>query len=78
MLTGTGMLVIILQVFSEHPSTPLLWTGLGLTAPSVVEHVKALLPGSPAPDISSSSPPAGELPSPSSSQQQPEGASSGE
>jgi hypothetical protein len=78
MLTGTGMGVIIVQVFSSHPSTPLLWTGLGLTAPSVVEHVKALLPGSGGPDISPSSLPAGELPSSTSSQRQPEEASSGE
>lgn len=79
LLTGTGMGVIIVQVFSRHPSTPLLWTGLALTVPSVVEHVKALLPGSPAPDISSSSPPSGELPSsPSSPSPQVEEASSGE
>jgi hypothetical protein len=59
LLTGTGMAVIIIQVFSAHPSTPLLWTGLGLTAPAAVEHVKALLPGSGPPDSSPASPPPG-------------------
>jgi hypothetical protein len=78
LLTGTGMGVIIVQVFSAHPSTPLLWTGLGLTAPSVVEHVKALLPGSGGPDISPPSLPAGEPQSSTSSQRQAEEASSGE
>ena len=77
LLTGTGMGVIIVQVFSAHPNTPLLWTGLGLTAPSVVEHVKALLPGSDGPDISPPSLPAGRPPS-SPSHQQAEEASSGE
>lgn len=76
MLTGTGMGVIIVQVFSAHPSTPLLWTGLALTVPSVVEHVKALLPNSPAPDTSPPSLPSGESPSSTSSQRQvPEGSS---
>jgi hypothetical protein len=79
LLTGTGMGVIIMQVFSRHPSTPLLWTGLALTVPSVVEHVKALLPASPAPDTSPSSLPSGESPSSTSpSRQQAEEASSGE
>lgn len=78
LLTGTGMLVIILQVFSMHPSTPLLWTGLALTVPSVVEHVKALLPTSAAPDTSPSSLPAGESPSSTSPSRQAEEASPGE
>jgi len=73
LLTGTGMGVIIVQVLSAHPSTPLLWTGLGLTAPAAVEHVKALLPGSGPPDSSPASPPPG---SPSSSE--PQEASAGE
>jgi hypothetical protein len=77
MLTGTGMGVIIVQVFSAHPSTPLLWTGLALTAPAAVEHVKALLPGSGPPDSSPPSLPAGESPS-TSSQRQAEEAASGE
>lgn len=42
-LTGTGMAVILSQVFSPHPSDVLLVTGLALTVPSVAGHAGALL-----------------------------------
>jgi hypothetical protein len=64
LLTGTGMLVVLSQVFSPHPSDVLLVTGLALTVPSVAGHAGALLTGRPghtelhsSPPGSSSSPP---------------------
>ena len=54
LLTGTGMVLILSQVFSRTPSDLLLGTGLALTAPSIAAHTKALL-GTPA--AGSSSPP---------------------
>lgn len=45
LLTGTGLSVIVSQVFSLHPSGLLLGSGLALTVPTIAEHVKALLPG---------------------------------
>ena len=62
-LTGTGMGIIIVQVFSKHPDGLLLGTALALTVPSVAEHVKALLPGSGMPDTSPPSLPPGVPPS---------------
>lgn len=68
LVTGTGLGVIISQVFSQHPSGVLLGTGLALTVPSVAAHLKALLPsggeGSPSPlslpgGSSASGPPSG-------------------
>ena len=72
LLTGTGLLLIVLQVFARQPSDVLLVTGLALTVPSVATHAVALLSG-PSPAARGpreSSPPAepgGEPPSPSSS-----------
>jgi hypothetical protein len=43
-LTGTGLFVILSQIFSLHPNGLLLGTGLALTVPTIAEHVKALLP----------------------------------
>lgn len=42
-LTGTGVAVIISQMWSRTPSDVLLVTGLALTAPSVASHAKVLL-----------------------------------
>jgi len=45
LLTGTGMALMVSQVFSPHPSDLLLGTGLALTVPSVAGHAGALLYG---------------------------------
>jgi hypothetical protein len=66
-LTGTGITLILTQVFSRSPSDILLVTGLALTVPSVAGHAKTLL-GSSGPGPSSPpSPPSGPSPSGSSS-----------
>lgn len=44
-LTGTGLLLIVLQVFAKHPSDTLLVVGLALTVPSAASHAGALLSG---------------------------------
>ena len=67
-LTGTGIVVIVLQAFSARPSGLLLGTGLALTVPSVAEHVKALLPSSGGGSSSESSPPPGSSPGSSHSE----------
>jgi hypothetical protein len=72
LLTGTGMFVILSQVFSPDPKDSLLVTGLALTVPAVAAHSKALLsrpghtegpssppPRSPGPPPSGSSSPGG-------------------
>ena len=43
LLTGTGLALIISQVFSHQPSDVLLVTGLALTIPSVATHAGTLL-----------------------------------
>lgn len=43
LLTGTGLVVIVTQVFSSHPSDVLLVTGLALTVPSAASHASTLL-----------------------------------
>jgi hypothetical protein len=67
LLTGTGMALVLSQVFSLSPSDVLLVTGLALTVPSVAAHAGGLLAGhtggpSSPPPLSS-----GEVPSGSSS-----------
>jgi hypothetical protein len=62
LLTGTGLAVIVSQVFSRHPSDVLLVTGLALTAPSVAAHATALLTGRPGEHSSRASPPGGSSP----------------
>jgi len=59
LLTGTGMALILSQIFSPHPSDVLLVTGLALTVPSVAGHAGALLAGRPASHGSPASPPPG-------------------
>ena len=61
-LTGTGIALILSQVWSDSPSDILLATGLALTVPSVAGHVKVLLDKSssgPAAPSSPSTPPSG-------------------
>jgi hypothetical protein len=70
LLTGTGMVLILSQVFARSPSDILLVTGLALTVPSVAAHTKVLLGGGnsgPAERSSPSSPPSGSSSSGSSS-----------
>lgn len=43
LLTGTGIFVIITQVYSQRPSDVLLAVALALTAPSIADHARALL-----------------------------------
>ena len=67
-LTGTGLVMIILQVFAKQPSDVLLVTGLALTIPSVASHAGTLLSppstgGHGPPSSSSSSLPHGSRPS---------------
>ena len=45
LLTGTGVAVILSQIFSPRPSDILLVTGLALTAPSIAVHARELLGG---------------------------------
>lgn len=67
LLTGTGMVLILSQVWSATPSDVLLVTGLALTAPSVAAHAGSLLAGHPGGHSSPPSPPSGPSPSGSSS-----------
>lgn len=63
LLTGTGLAVILSQIFSGHPSDILLVAGLALTVPSAASHAKEVLTGPTGEHSSSSSPPSGESPS---------------
>ena len=63
LLTGTGMVLILSQVFSATPSDVLLVTGLALTAPSVAAHARALLAPPHGGSSSPPSPPSGPSPS---------------
>jgi len=44
-LTGTGVTLILSQMFAKVPSDALLVTGLALTAPTLLDHTKSLLTG---------------------------------
>lgn len=68
LLTGTGLAVIVSQVFAPRPSDLLLTAGLVLPTIAAGSHAAALLsdtgrhsspPGRPSPSSSSSSPPTG-------------------
>ena len=63
LLTGTGMVLVLSQVFSVSPSDTLLVTGLALTVPSVAAHAKSLLGGGTGGPSSQSPSSSGELPS---------------
>lgn len=67
LLTGTGMALILSQIFSRSPADVLLVTGLALTVPSVAAHAGALLGGHTGGHSSPSPPPSGLPPSGSSS-----------
>lgn len=60
LLTGTGLAVILSQIFSVSPNGLLLGTGLALTVPTVAAHVRALLPSGGDGESSPSSPPDGQ------------------
>ena len=45
LLTGTGLVLILSQVFARPPSDVLLVTGLALTVPSVASHARVILGG---------------------------------
>jgi hypothetical protein len=70
-LTGTGLVIIVLQIWSPKPSDVLLVVGLALTVPSAATHAAAILSGPGVPSSSGSSPPDGEPPSPPSSSSSP-------
>jgi hypothetical protein len=63
LLTGTGMVLILSQVFSKMPSDVILVTGLALTVPSVAGHAASLLQGPSAPRSSPPQQLPGRLPS---------------
>jgi hypothetical protein len=71
LLTGTGLAVIILQIFAKQPSDVLLVAGLALTVPSAASHAASILSGPGVPPSSPSSDAAGEPSSPRSSSPQP-------
>jgi hypothetical protein len=66
-LTGTGLAIIIVQIFAKQPSDVLLVVGLALTVPSAASHAASILSGPGVPESSRSSHADGEPPSPSSS-----------
>jgi len=74
-LTGTGMVLVLSQVFADNPSDVILAAGLALTVPSVAGHAKMLLTGSGDGPFSPPSPPSG--PSHSGSLPEAEGGSTG-
>ena len=65
-LTGTGLVIILLQVFSRQPSDVLLVAGLALTVPSAASHAATILGGPGPPSSSPSSEPPGGPRAPSS------------
>jgi hypothetical protein len=66
-LTGTGLVIIIVQIWSPKPSDVLLVVGLALTVPSAATHAASILSGPGVTHSSGSSAPPGERPSPPSS-----------
>ena len=67
LLTGTGLVIIVVQIWSPHPSDVLLVVALALTVPSAAGHAASILSGPGVPPSSESSPSDGEQESPSSS-----------
>lgn len=68
LLTGTGLVIIILQIWSKAPSDVLLVVGLALTVPSAASHAASILSGPGVPPSSESSEgPGGQESPPSSS-----------
>jgi hypothetical protein len=66
-LTGTGLVVIVLQIFAKQPSDVLLVVGLALTVPSATSHAASILSGPGVRESSPSSDAGGGRPSPPSS-----------
>ena len=60
LLTGTGLVIIILQIWSKTPSDVLLVVGLALTVPSAASHAASILSGPGVTPPSESSPEHGE------------------
>ena len=54
-LTGTGLVIIIIQIWSPKPSDMLLVVALALTVPSAASHAASILSGPGAPPSSESS-----------------------
>lgn len=71
-LTGTGLTIIVLQIWSKQPSDVLLVVGLALTVPSAASHAASILSGPGVPPSSESSDAGGGQPSPPSSSSPPE------
>jgi len=67
LLTGTGLAVIVLQIFAKQPSDVLLVVGLALTVPSAASHAASIIGGPGVRESSPSSDAAGGQPSPPSS-----------
>jgi hypothetical protein len=61
-LTGTGIVLIISQMLSEHPDPALIVAGLALTVPSMATHAVNLLSGPAPPDGGDSPSPPSSLP----------------
>ena len=72
-LTGTGLTIIILQIWSRSPSDVLLVAGLALTVPSAASHAASILSGPGVPSSSESSPQGGAQHSPPSPPSSPPG-----
>ena len=72
LLTGTGLVIIILQIWSPKPSDVLLVVGLALTVPSAASHAASILSGPGVPPSSESSDAPGGQGSPPSSSSSPE------
>jgi len=66
LVTGTGLVIILLQVFAKQPSDVLLVAAIALTTPTLASHATALLSGQPPSESSSSSSQPGSPPSSSS------------
>jgi hypothetical protein len=66
LLTGTGLVIIVLQIWSPKPSDVLLVVGLALTVPSAATHAASILSGPGVPESSGSSEQPGEPPAPPS------------
>lgn len=67
LLTGTGLVIIIVQIWSPKPSDVLLVVGLALTVPAAASHAASILSGPGVTHSSASSAPRGEQQSPPSS-----------
>ena len=67
LLTGTGLALVLSQLFAASPKDAILVAGLALTTPSVASHARTILGAHTGSHSSGSSPPDGPSPSTSSS-----------